>query len=125
MRDDSRKNKEVIKYLNKENKYTEFWFKSKKVNTGEIFKYYKKAIPSFEEGIKIKIDEFEYYSTSSLSQEYRKYYRIQNKSKKLLLDVNKLAKNKKYLIFQRFFHQEIIDILLMEKISQEEENFLS
>ena len=96
LRDDSRKDKEVIGYLNEENKHTEFWFKDNKVNTGEIFKYYKNAIPSFEEGIKIKIDEFEYFSTSSLSQEYRKYYRVKNKSKKLLLDVNKLAKNKKY-----------------------------
>ena len=81
MRDDSRKDKEVIGYLNEENKHTEFWFKDNKVNTGEIFKYYKNAIPSFEEGIKIKIDEFEYFSTSSLSQEYRKYYRVKNKSK--------------------------------------------
>tara|TARA_Y200000002_G_scaffold378906_1_gene387170 strand:- start:1358 stop:3394 length:2037 start_codon:yes stop_codon:yes gene_type:complete len=96
LRDDARKNKEVIKYLKEENKHTELWFKSNRVNKDKIFKYYKNAIPSFEEGIKIKIDEFEYYSTSSLSQEYRKYYRVQNKSKKLLLDVNKLAKNKKY-----------------------------
>lgn len=96
LRDDARKNKEVIRYLKEENKHTEFWFKENKVNTDKIFKYYKNAIPSFEEGFKIKIDEFEYYSTSSLSQEYRKYYRVQNKSKKLLLDVNKLAKNKKY-----------------------------
>ena len=96
LRDDSRKDKEVISYLKEENKHTELWFKANKVNTDKIFKYYKNAIPSFEEGIKIKIDEFEYYSTSSLSQEYRKYYRVQNKSKKLLLDVNKLAKNRKY-----------------------------
>ena len=39
---------------------------------------------------------YEYFSTSSLSQEYRKYYRIFKKKKNLILDVNKLAKNKKY-----------------------------
>jgi oligopeptidase B len=96
LRDDTRKNKDVIRYLNEENKYTESWFKTNKVNTGKIYNYYKNAIPNFEEGIRTKIDEYEYYSTSSLFQEYRKYYRDHNKSKKLLLDVNKLAKNKKF-----------------------------
>ena len=96
LRDDERKNKEVIKYLNEENKYTKDWFKKNKVNTRKIFRYYKNAIPKFEESFKTKIDEYEYYSTSSLFQEHRKYYRCHNKSKKLLLDVNKLAENKDY-----------------------------
>ena len=46
LRDDSRKDKEVIKYLKEENKHTKFWFKANKVNTDEIFKYYKNTIPS-------------------------------------------------------------------------------
>ncbi len=96
LRDDARKDKEIIKYLNLENEYTETWFKANKANTDNIFKYYKNAIPNFEEGIKTKIDNYEYYSTSSLSKEHRKYYRLQGKTKKLLLDVNKLAKGKKF-----------------------------
>ena len=96
LRDDTRKNKDVIKYLNAENKHTEFWFKANKVNSNKIFKYYKSAIPKFEESIRTKIDEFEYFSTSSLSQEHRKYYRLDDTSKKLLLDVNKLAQDKKF-----------------------------
>ncbi len=96
LRDDARKDKEVIKYLNLENKYTESWFKANNVNSNNIFRYFKNSIPKSEEGIKTKIDNYEYYSTSSLSQEHRKYYRLQGKTKKLLLDVNKLAKNKKY-----------------------------
>tara|TARA_B100000212_G_scaffold204194_1_gene154136 strand:+ start:527 stop:2563 length:2037 start_codon:yes stop_codon:yes gene_type:complete len=96
LRDDARKDKEVIKYLNSENEYTESWFKANKANTSNIFKYYKNAIPNFEEGIKTKIDNYEYYSTSSLSKEHRKYYRLHGKTKKLLLDVNKLAKDKKF-----------------------------
>jgi len=96
LRDDTRKNKEVIRYLNEENKYTESWFKANKVDSDKIFNYYKNAIPNLEEGIRTKIDQYEYYSTSSLFQEYRKYYRDHNKSKKLLLDVNKLAKKRKY-----------------------------
>ena len=96
LRDDARKDKEVINYLKLENEHTESWFKTNNVNTSNIFKYYKNAIPNFEEGIKTRIDNYEYYSTSSLSQEHRKYYRLHGKTKKLLLDVNKLAKEKKF-----------------------------
>ena len=83
LRDDARKDKEVIEYLNSENKYAESWFKANNVNSNNIFKYFKNSIPNFEEGIKTRIDNYEYYSTSSLSQEYRKYYRLKGKIKKL------------------------------------------
>ena len=96
LRDDSRQDKEVLEYLSKENKYTEYWFKSNNVNSKKIFQRYKKALPSFEIGFKTKIDNYEYYSTSSLSQEHRKYYQQSNKKKKLILDVNKYAKGEDY-----------------------------
>ena len=96
LRDDQRKDSEVIKYLNDENQYTDYWFKAHKVSSNKIFKSYIDAIPKFEEGFKTKIDQYEYYSTSSVYQEHRKYYRLYKKSKKLLLDVNKLAKDKDY-----------------------------
>ena len=96
LRDDSRQDKEVLEYLSKENKYTEYWFKSNNVNSKKIFQRYKKALPSFEIGFKTKIDNYEYYSTSSLSQEHRKYYQQHNKKKKLILDVNKFAKGEDY-----------------------------
>tara|TARA_B100002019_G_scaffold113048_1_gene97379 strand:- start:2806 stop:4842 length:2037 start_codon:yes stop_codon:yes gene_type:complete len=96
LRDDKRKDREVIKYLLEENKYTDYWFKTNKVSSKEIFKSYLQSIPKFEKGFKSKIDQYEYYSTSSISQEHRKYYRLFKKSKRLLLDVNKLAKDKKY-----------------------------
>ena len=32
LRDDKRKNKKIINYLNEENKYSNFWFKKNKVN---------------------------------------------------------------------------------------------
>ena len=53
-------------------------------------------MPNFEESFKTKIDDYQYFSTASLSQEYRKYYRIFKSKKRLLLDVNQLAKNEKY-----------------------------
>jgi len=103
LRDDDRKNKEILSYLNKENKYSEKWFKTNKVDSNKIFKYLKNSIPRFEESFKLKIDEYQYFSTSSISQEYKKYYRIFKKEKKLILDVNKLAKNKKYYDISSIF----------------------
>ena len=103
LRDDKRKDKEVIKYLNEENKYTDYWYKKNKVNTKEIFKRYLSAIPKFEEGFKTKIDQYEYFSTSDITYEHRKYYRLHKKSKKLLLDVNKLAKNKEFYDISSIF----------------------
>ena len=96
LRDDSRTNKEIINYLNNENTYTKFWFKKNNVNSSKIFKKYVQAIPKTEEGFKIKIDEYEYLTSSSLSHEHKKYYQIHKNKKKLLLDVNKLAKNKAF-----------------------------
>ncbi len=96
LRDDKRKDKKVLNYLKKENEYSQHWYKTNKVNSRKIFEYYKKALPKTEEGLRINLDGYEYFSSASASQEYRKYYRIYKGKKKLILDVNKLAKDKKY-----------------------------
>ena len=96
LRDDKRQNKNVLNYLKKENKYSDYWFKSNKVNSKKIFLKYKNSIPKFEESFKTKIDDYYYFSTASLSQQFRKYYRIFKKKQKLILDVNKLAKDKDF-----------------------------
>ena len=85
LRDDKRKNSKVLNYLKDENKYTDYWFKENKVDSKKIFKKYKNSIPKFEEGFKTSIDEYQYFSTASSSQEYRKYYRIFKKRKNLFL----------------------------------------
>ena len=96
LRDDKRKNKEVLKYLKDENKYSDHWFKENEINSNEIFQDYKKALPKLEESYKTDIDGYKYFSTISISSEHRKYYQIYKNEKKLILDVNRLAKNKKY-----------------------------
>ncbi len=96
LRDDKRINKQIIKYLNEENNYSNYWFKKNKVSANSVYQQYKQALPNFEEGFKTKIDNFHYFSTSTLSQEHRKYYRVFKGKKKLILDINKLAKNKKF-----------------------------
>tara|TARA_Y100000022_G_scaffold196170_1_gene202806 strand:- start:2709 stop:4763 length:2055 start_codon:yes stop_codon:yes gene_type:complete len=96
LRDDKREDPEILNYLNEENKFSDYWFKKNKINSKKIFNFYKNSLPNFEESFKTKIDNYQYFSTASLSQEYRKYYRIFKSKKHLLLDVNKLAKNEKY-----------------------------
>ena len=103
LRDDERQNKDVINYLTKENEYTDYWFKVNKVNSNKIFQKYKKALPKYEEGFKTKIDKYQYFSTASLSQEHRKYYQIFKNKKKLIIDVNKLDKNKSYYNISNIF----------------------
>ncbi len=96
LRDDKRENSEILDYLKEKNKYTNYWFKKNNTNSKKIFNFYKDSLPKYEESIKTKINKYQYFSTASLAQEYRKYYRIFKNKKKLILDVNKLAKNKKY-----------------------------
>ena len=96
LRDDSRKNKEILNYLKEENKYSKHWFKSSGININNIFSEYKKRLPKLEESYPSEIDGYKYFSTISISSEHRKYYRIYKKQKKLILDVNKLSKGKKY-----------------------------
>ncbi len=96
LRDDNRRNKKILDYLNKENEYSEYWFKKNKVDSNKIFKFLRNSLPKHEEGIKTKLDGYEYYSTTSSINEYKKYYRSYNGKKKLILDVNKLAKKNTY-----------------------------
>ncbi len=96
LRDDKRKKKSIIKYLEAENRYSNNWLKKYKNYSNNIFQFYKNSLPKFEEGIKTEIGKYKYFSTVNISDEYKKYYQIYKTKKKLILDVNKLAKNKKF-----------------------------
>ena len=62
LRDDERKDKEVLNHLDQENKYSNSWYKFNKVNSKKIFNYYKRKIPKFEEGPKTKFDNYQYFT---------------------------------------------------------------
>ena len=97
LRDDSRANKEVISYLEKENKYTEDWFSKRKDYKTEIYEEMVNKIPNKETSLKVKRDDFYYFSEIFSNEQYSRYYREQkNKKKELLLDLNTLSKNKEY-----------------------------
>ena len=68
LRDDKREDPEILNYLNEENKYTNYWFKENNINSKKIFNFYKNSLPNFEESYKTQIDQYQYYSTASLSQ---------------------------------------------------------
>ena len=96
LRDDSRKNKQIINYLKEENNYSRKWFDYNGVSPKKIFQAYKKRLPKLEESYPAEIDGYKYFSTIDISSEHRKYFRVYKNQKKLILDVNKLAKDKKY-----------------------------
>ena len=96
LRDDKRKNKQILSYLKKENKYRKAWFDQNKVSSKKIFNAYKNKLPKTEESFPRTIDSYKYFSTISISSEYRKFYRTFRNRKQLILDVNKLAKDKEF-----------------------------
>ena len=98
LRDDTRKNKAVLDYLKTERAYHDDWIKTKSNISNKYFKKLNGYIPAKDESLKIERDGFFYFSESLKTNEYRKYYRSKKKNskKELILDINKLAKNKKF-----------------------------
>ena len=98
LRDDTRKNKAVLDYLKTERAYHDDWIKTQSNISKNYFKKLNGYIPVKDESLKIKRDGFFYFSESLKKNDYRKYYRSKKKNskKELILDINKLAKNKKF-----------------------------
>ena len=65
LRDDSRKNSEVISYLESENKYLESWFESKNDCRKEIYDELVSFIPPHEVSMKVKHGDYLYFSEIS------------------------------------------------------------
>ena len=93
LRDDSRKNKEILDYLKSENNYTSSWFRKREIDVKSVYKEYLDFLPRFEQTFKNKIGEASYFSTIASKDQHRKYYKLQSNKKTLLLDVNKESKN--------------------------------
>ena len=96
LRDDTRKNPEVISYLEAENKYLESWFKNKNDCRKEIYDELVSLIPPHEVSMKVKYGDYYYFSEISSNQQYKTYYREIDGNKELVLDVNELAKDLDY-----------------------------
>ena len=61
MRDDSRKNQEVIKHLEEENNYLDSWFQSSADKRDEIFKEIISRIPKKEDSVPVRMGSYEYF----------------------------------------------------------------
>ena len=55
-----------------------------------------KKLPDKETSVKVRKDDYLYFSEILLNEQYSRYYREKNKKIKLLLDLNILAKNQEY-----------------------------
>ena len=98
MRDDSRKDPEVIAHLNEENSYLENWFASGNDNRITLFEEITDRIPKNEDSVPVRLKNFEYFRRYKQGNEHGIYIRRKDKNseEKILLDVNELAKNKDF-----------------------------
>ena len=96
LRDDFRKDKEIISYLKQENDYSSQWFEERTNYKDEIYNEMLKKLPDKETSMKIRKGDYLYFSEISLNEQYSRYYREKNKDIKLLLDLNVLAKDQEY-----------------------------
>ena len=98
MRDDSRKDPEIIAHLNEENSYLENWFVSGNDNRKALFEEITDRIPKNEDSVPVKLKNFEYFRRYKQGNEHGIYIRRKDKNseEKILLDVNELAKNKDF-----------------------------
>ena len=98
MRDDSRKDPEIIAHLNEENSYLENWFVSGNDNRKALFEEIIDRIPKNEDSVPVRLKNFEYFRRYKQGNEHGIYIRRKDKNseEKILLDVNELAKNKDF-----------------------------
>ena len=98
MRDDSRKDEEILNHLNSENDYLENWFLSAKDSREELFEEITGRIPKKEDSVPVRLKNYEYFRRYESGNEHGIYIRRKDKNSKefVLLDVNKLAKGKDF-----------------------------
>ena len=96
LRDDTRKDPEVISYLEAENQYLEDWFAANNDCRQEIYEELVSFIPPKEVSMKIKYGAYLYFSEITSDQQYKTYYRELDGNKELVLDVNTMAEGLEY-----------------------------
>ncbi|MCF6319830.1 MAG: S9 family peptidase [Proteobacteria bacterium] len=99
LRDDDRKNPEVIAYLNQENTYTDLILKNEKPLIDKLYQEIITRLPSKEQTVPVKIDDYWYYSRYAEGKEYSIYARKKESLKaaeEVMIDMNDRAKDKSY-----------------------------
>ena len=96
LRDDTRKNPEILSYLEEENKYCEEWFVNGVDYRKEIYDELVNSIPKEEISLKIKKNDFYYFSKMKSDEQYPVYFREKESIEEEILNVNELGKDLDY-----------------------------
>ena len=101
---EEKKKKEVIDYIDKENKYTESVMKDTQKLQTEICQELKKRISPDEASYPYFLNGYYYFSEYKKNLQYKIHYRYENKkqNKKIIFDENKFSKNFDYFSFGGF-----------------------
>lgn len=99
LRDDDRKDKQVLDYLTQENIYTDNQLDSQKILIDKLYHEIIERLPTKEQTVPSKIDDYWYYSRYADNSEYPIYARKKNKlsePEQIMVDMNQRAQGKSY-----------------------------
>lgn len=93
-----RESPEVVKYLEEENKFTNAMMKDSEPVANKLFEEMKAKIKLADETAPYKRNGYEYFSKTSETDDYPRYFQRQigKKEEVLILDVNELAKGNSF-----------------------------
>jgi len=98
MRDDSRKDLEIIKHLKEENNYLEDWFSTGTDKRDELFEEIISRIPKKEDSVPIPMGSYKYFRRYEPEKEHSIFIRkkIDSEKEEEILNVNKLAEGSEF-----------------------------
>ena len=99
LRDDNRKDKKVIEYLKQENSYTDTILEDEKPLIDTLYNEMVTRLPTKEQSVPSKIDDYWYYSRYPERSEYEIYARkkaVLAAKEEIMIDLNQRAKGKSY-----------------------------
>ncbi len=99
LRDDSRKDPEVLAYLEAENDYHQAQMADVSQLTEQVFKEITGRIVQNDESVPYRLGDYWYYSSYQTGQEYKVYARKKGSmegQEEVILDINVLAKDQAY-----------------------------
>ncbi len=99
LRDDDRKNPEVIAYLEQENSYTDHILSEQKPLVDRLYNEIVARLPTKEQTVPSQIDDYWYYSRFADNSEYSIYARKKgdlSTKEEIMVDMNDRAKDKSY-----------------------------
>ena len=88
LRDDTRSDPEILTYLESENEYFENWISQNSDYRNQIFTELESQIPLIEETLRVKENNYLYYTRIKSSDQYQTYFRSKNDIEEIILDVN-------------------------------------